>query len=99
MSSEVRARVRPPSPPQSASKGTLPPHYQHVQPRFPQRMQHDGVDADERRAQAKSGSLKHSQHAFGGLKITAAEWKLLLGIIVLALFVRLHRLSWPTSVV
>ena len=98
MSSDVRARVRPPSP-RPPSSGTLPPHYQHVQPRFPQRLQHDGIDADERKAHAKSGSLKHSQHGFGGLKIAAAEWKLLLGIVVLALFVRLYRLSWPNSVV
>ncbi|KAG8902400.1 hypothetical protein FRB99_004525 [Tulasnella sp. 403] len=88
MSSEVRARVRPPSPTPSSSYPS----------RFPPRP-HDQLDADERKALAKSGSLKHSQHAFGGLRLSSAEWKLLAAVVVVALFVRLHHLSWPTSVV
>lgn len=87
--------MKAPTPP---PPGTLPPQYQQLPPRYPPR-QHDQLDADERKAHAKSGSLKQSQHAFGGLRLTGAEWKLLLGIVVLAFFVRFHHLSWPTSVV
>lgn len=96
MSRDVRSRAKAPTPPPpSLNASSQPPPYQA---RFPSRP-HDQLDADERKATAISGSLKQSQHAFGGLRIAAAEWKVLVGVIVLALFVRLYHLSWPNSVV
>lgn len=91
MASEFRARgAKQASPP-----ATLPPP--QYQPRYPPRDHH--LDADERKALAQPGSLKQSQHAFGGLRLASSEWKLLAGIVVLALCVRLYHLSWPASVV
>ncbi|KAG8860539.1 hypothetical protein FRB96_003793 [Tulasnella sp. 330] len=96
MSHDIRARTKAPSPtPSSANIASQPVPYQA---RFTPRPR-DQLDADERKAVAKSGSLKRSQHSFGGLKLASAEWKLLLGIVILALFVRLYHLSWPNSVV
>ncbi|KAG9002648.1 hypothetical protein FRB94_003741 [Tulasnella sp. JGI-2019a] len=96
MSHDVRSRARVPSPsPPSAHIPSQPPPYQ---PRFASRP-HDQLDADERKALAKSGSLKQSQHSFGGLRLASAEWRLLFGVVVLACFVRLYHLSWPNSVV
>ncbi|KAG8955780.1 hypothetical protein FRC00_005275 [Tulasnella sp. 408] len=91
MASEFRARgAKQASPP-----ATLPPP--QYQPRYPPRDHH--LDADERKALAQPGSLKQSQHAFGGLRLASSEWKLLAGIVVLAMCVRLYHLSWPASVV
>lgn len=90
MSANVRVR-RPPSP-----IGVLPSQSHHA-PRHPDpRLDH--LDADARRAAVSKGYGRKA-HASGGLNITSAEWKLLFGIVVMAAFVRLFRLSNPSSVV
>ncbi|TCD69192.1 hypothetical protein EIP91_008488 [Steccherinum ochraceum] len=92
MSANVRVR-RPPSPP-----GVLPSQSHHAQRHPDPRLDH--LDADARRAAVSKGygpGRKH--HASGGLNITPAEWKLLFGVVVMAAFVRLFRISNPASVV
>ena len=87
----VRAR-RPPSPP------PLPGY--SPQPRFPPKTAH--LDADARRDAARTGltpSRIRPRAYPGGLAITPGEWKLLVGVLVLAAFVRLFRISQPDSVV
>ncbi|KIY52570.1 PMT-domain-containing protein [Fistulina hepatica ATCC 64428] len=79
----VRAR-RAPSPPQ------LHPYSRS-----------DFLDADERRAAAAKGLPPGRTRRFpsGGLNLTHAEIKLLATVVVLAVFVRLYRISAPDSVV
>ncbi|KAH8105409.1 mannosyltransferase 1 [Cristinia sonorae] len=92
MSANVRVR-RPPSPP------SVLPSQSHHAPRYPNpRLEH--LDADERRAAISKGYVPgRKHHAFGGLDIASAEWKLLLVIILIASVVRLFRISSPDSVV
>ncbi|KAJ7721344.1 glycosyltransferase family 39 protein [Mycena maculata] len=94
MSGNVRAR-RPASPPPGASHA-LPTTSQ----RFPHARQ-DHLDADSRRAAASQGLAPGRVKAYplGGLHIESGEWKLLLAILAVAFFVRLFRLSKPSSVV
>ncbi|KAF8505073.1 glycosyltransferase family 39 protein [Hysterangium stoloniferum] len=97
MSGKFRGR-RAPSP--------LPAAGYQPQPstqRFPPRP-HDILDADERRDAARLDpkhvpSRRTARPPSGGLRITAGEWKLLIGICVIAVLVRLFRLSRPNSVV
>ncbi|KAF9518414.1 glycosyltransferase family 39 protein [Hydnum rufescens UP504] len=65
--------------------------------RFPSRPQ-GYVDADEKRATAISGDLRRA-HPSAGLRIRPAEWKLLALVVLVALGVRLFRISHPDSVV
>ncbi|KAJ8472792.1 hypothetical protein ONZ51_g8290 [Trametes cubensis] len=89
MSGSVRAR-RQPSPP-----GKLA----HSGPRFPH-SRHDHLDADQRREAASKGLRPGRKvHAFGGLNLAPAEWRLLVVILIVAGFVRLFRISQPNSVV
>ncbi|KAK0191625.1 glycosyltransferase family 39 protein [Armillaria mellea] len=87
-----RAR-RPASPPPGAPH-TAPPQ------RFPHSRQ-DHLDADARREAASKGFVpsRGKSHAPGGLNLTSGEWKLLLVITIVAVAVRLFRLSSPNSVV
>ena len=57
------------------------------------------LDADEKRAYATSGDLKRPQTVTGLSFVKTGEWKLLAFVTVLAIFVRLFRLSQPDSVV
>lgn len=91
--SDFRAR-RPASPPIPASSFIPAPASSQ---RFP-RKAHGYVDADERRATATAGPLR-KPHPIGGLSISSAEFKLLIGICLLAVGVRLFRISFPNSVV
>jgi dolichyl-phosphate-mannose-protein mannosyltransferase len=94
MSANVRIR-RPASPPLR-----LTDHHAAPPPRFPH--PRDGhLDADERRVQAASLNYAPNRKSFpsGGLKITSGEWKLLTGVMLVAMAVRLFRLSKPNSVV
>ena len=60
----------------------------------------DHMDADERKAAASRGaSLRSKGHPPGGIKLTGGEWRLLLGIVIIAAGVRLFKLSHPNSVV
>jgi dolichyl-phosphate-mannose-protein mannosyltransferase len=88
----VRAR-RPASPPPLNGGGL-------TSNRFPHRKE-DHLDGDERRAAASAMSHAPSRKrtAPGGLNIASGEWKLLAGVILVALAVRLFRLSKPNSVV
>ncbi|KZT63995.1 glycosyltransferase family 39 protein [Daedalea quercina L-15889] len=83
-------------------RATSPPPLPHAAPqsaRFP-RPQHDHLDADARREAASKGYLPPRRgYAPGGLNITSAEWKLLILISLVAVFVRLFRISQPNSVV
>ncbi|CDO78273.1 Glycosyltransferase Family 39 protein [Trametes cinnabarina] len=89
MSGSVRAR-RPPSPP-----GKLAPSG----PRFPH-PRHDHLDADQRREAASKGLRPgRKAHVTGGLNLAPAEWRLLIGIVLVACAVRLFRISQPNSVV
>ncbi|KIY68208.1 glycosyltransferase family 39 protein [Cylindrobasidium torrendii FP15055 ss-10] len=85
-----RAR-RPASPPPGASLTSQ---------RFPHPRQ-DHLDADARREAASKGFVpgKSKSHPSGGLNLSSGEWKLLVIITVLASFVRLYRISAPSSVV
>lgn len=78
---------RPPSP---LHNPTLTPRFTARAPGF--------TDADEKKATAISGDLRRS-YPSGGLKVTGGEWKLLIVIVIVALGVRLFRLSQPNSVV
>ncbi|KAI0686412.1 Dolichyl-phosphate-mannose-protein mannosyltransferase-domain-containing protein [Cytidiella melzeri] len=93
MSASVRVR-RAPSP--TPSGPSLP----HTAPqRFPN-SRHEHLDADERRAAASRGhGPGRKTHASGGVDLTSAEWKLLGFVVIVAMGVRLFRLSRPTSVV
>ncbi|KAF8627686.1 hypothetical protein AX15_004295 [Amanita polypyramis BW_CC] len=107
MAANVRAR-RPASPPPiptvlSLDSPALPTpskfkHHRHQH-------QHQHLDADAKRAAASRGSLapggKLSLKYYppGGFDITWGECKLLFGIVLLALGVRMFRLSSPNSVV
>ncbi|GJJ07822.1 hypothetical protein Clacol_002027 [Clathrus columnatus] len=88
MSANVRIR-RAPSP--------LPGSSQRYPPRF-----YDNLDADQRRDAARLDP-KHIpsklQYSASGARVTAGEWKLLSFICVVAVCVRLFRLSKPDSVV
>ncbi|CAL1701950.1 unnamed protein product [Somion occarium] len=89
MSANVRAR-RPPSPIPSQ-----PPRSQ----RFPT-LTHSRSDADERRTLASKGYIPgRKPHPSGGVYVTSAEWKLLILITLIAVGIRLFRLSQPNSVV
>ncbi|KAF8590299.1 glycosyltransferase family 39 protein [Ramaria rubella] len=94
MSGQFRAR-RVPSP--SPYGGPTPPSQ-----RFPPRQQ-DILDADQRRDAArldpKHIPSRRAPYPAGGLRISSGEFKLLIGICVLAAGVRLFRLSRPNSVV
>jgi dolichyl-phosphate-mannose-protein mannosyltransferase len=58
------------------------------------------MDADERRAAASRGaSLRTKGHPPGGLRLTSGEWKLLLGVVIIAAGVRMFKISYPDSVV
>ncbi|KAF8844790.1 glycosyltransferase family 39 protein [Paxillus ammoniavirescens] len=94
MSASVRAR-RPATP---------PPGLPHVAPsahKYPPSLSRkDVLDADQRREAASKGyGPTRRTHAPGGLKITSAEWKLLVIVLMVATFVRLFRISKPNSVV
>ncbi|KAF7291832.1 Glycosyltransferase family 39 protein [Mycena chlorophos] len=88
----VRAR-RPASPPPGAA-------HPNPAPRFPHARQ-DHLDADQRRAAASKGLAAGRGKAYplGGLNLTGGEWNLLIGVVVVAAFVRLYRISKPSSVV
>ena len=91
MSASVRVR-RTASPPPGLAQ---PAHTQ----RFPH-PRHGQLDGDEKRAAASRGyGPGRKTHAFGGLHLESAEWKLLILLIVIAFGVRLFRLSKPNSVV
>lgn len=93
MSANVRVR-RPASPPPGIAYAG-----QVTTPRFPHpRQDHD---ADEKRAAASKGfgPGKTKHYPSGGLNMTSAEWKLLFLVVLVACFVRLFRLSKPSSVV
>ena len=64
--------------------------------RFPHRPQ-GYLDADEKRATAVRGDLR--KHHSDKVKINNAEWKLLGVVTLIAIGVRLFRLSQPNSVV
>ncbi|KAG8931241.1 hypothetical protein FRC02_003015 [Tulasnella sp. 418] len=98
MAREVRSRLKAPTPPPPGSVPSQRITTPNSSSRYPPR-QYDYVDGDERKAAASSHGLRHVQRAFGGLKMRNGEWKLLLGIVVLAFFVRFHGLSHPDSVV
>ncbi|KDQ65152.1 glycosyltransferase family 39 protein [Jaapia argillacea MUCL 33604] len=93
MAASVRVR-RPPSPPPHAPS-------QHSN-RFPHTRE-DHLDADARREAASKGysrsTLSRKAYPSGGLKVTSGEWKLLAVVIIIALGVRLFRISKPDSVV
>ncbi|KAK2459324.1 hypothetical protein APHAL10511_008679 [Amanita phalloides] len=93
MAANVRAR-RPTSPPP-------PPPLSPVLP-TPSKFRHF-ADADAKRAAAARGfapgKLSHKSAPLGGFDITQAEWKLLFVIVLVALGVRMFRLSLPNSVV
>ena len=93
MSGSFRAR-RPASPPPDIPKLPL------VSQRFPH-PRGDHLDADERRAVASKGfgPGRTRPYPSGGLDIAFGEWKLLFVIVLVALAVRLFRLSKPNSVV
>ncbi|KAI0337508.1 glycosyltransferase family 39 protein [Trametopsis cervina] len=92
MSASVRAR-RPPSPTPSL------PHAAPLSQRFPN-PRHGHLDADERRAAASRGyGPGRKSHPPGGVNLTSAEWKLLAFVLVVAMGVRLFRLSRPNSIV
>lgn len=92
MAAGVRVR-RAPSP--SSSLPHAAPHSQ----RFPN-PRHDHLDADERRAAASRGyGPGRKSHPSGGINMTGAEWKLLGVVVIIALGVRLFRLSRPNSIV
>ncbi|KAL6304053.1 glycosyltransferase family 39 protein [Sparassis latifolia] len=76
-----------------------PPGLPHATPRFPHpRSEH--LDADERREAASRGFVpSRKAHSSGGVNLTAAEWKLLAVITIVAMVVRLFRISKPDSVV
>ena len=82
----------------SRSRRAVSPLPSSNPPRFPPRAPISYSDADEKRATAVSGSLQKS-YPSGGLKVSASEWWLLAAVVVLALGVRLFRLSQPNSVV
>lgn len=88
MATTVRAR-RPPSPPPPTPLPTASKYrnFREVQ-----------LDADAKRAAASRGLSRKSVPP-GGFDITPAEGKLLFVIVLVALGVRMFRLSWPTSVV
>ena len=92
MSANVRVR-RPPSPPAAfPSQSHHAPR--HLNPRL------DHLDADERKAAVSKGyNLTRKSYPLGGVDITSAEWKLLIGIVLMAAVVRLFRISNPSSVV
>ncbi|THG94769.1 hypothetical protein EW026_g6769 [Hermanssonia centrifuga] len=76
-----------------------PPGIPLAAQRFPAH-RHDHLDADERKAAASRGyGPSRKSRSQGGVNLTSAEWKLLVLIIVIALGVRLFRLSRPNSVV
>ncbi|PCH41675.1 glycosyltransferase family 39 protein [Wolfiporia cocos MD-104 SS10] len=90
MSGAVRVR-RTASPPPGLPQ-TAPQRFPH--PR------HDHLDADARREAASRGYIPgRKSHASGGINLTAAEWRLLILIALVAVFVRLFRISQPDSVV
>ncbi|KAI0092678.1 glycosyltransferase family 39 protein [Irpex rosettiformis] len=87
-------RVRRPTSPTPSLPHTAP----HSQ-RFPN-PRHDHLDADERRAAASRGyGPGRKMHAYGGINMTSAEWKLLGVVVIIAMSVRLFRLSRPNSIV
>lgn len=92
MSGKFRGR-RAPSPTPFAAQPTTQ--------RFPPRPQ-DIFDADQRRDAARLDH-KHlprkTTYPPGGLRLRSDEWKLLIAICLLAVLVRLFRLSRPNSVV
>src|ERR1700742_1489994 len=104
-----RAR-RPPSPPTAPSQGlpfdskSLVEDYpQPTSRRFPHGRE-DHLDADDRLLQAKlesRGPLRRSQQSSfgGGIRLSSLEWKILILISLVAVGVRLYRISNPDSVV
>ncbi|KAI0075395.1 glycosyltransferase family 39 protein [Panus rudis PR-1116 ss-1] len=101
MSGNVRARRAPSPTPQQQSQYAGPPRSTQ---RFPDKSQLRN-DADERRAAASKGygpsrrPPHHHRDFVGGFNITSAEWKLLILLTLVAVGVRLFRLSHPNSVV
>ncbi|KAG2108540.1 glycosyltransferase family 39 protein [Suillus cothurnatus] len=92
MASNVRVR-RPATP---------PPGLPHVTPsshKYPP-IRQDHLSADERREAASKGyGPGQRSHSPGGLSITSGEWKLLAVVLLIAIGVRMFRISKPDSVV
>ncbi|KAG2124692.1 glycosyltransferase family 39 protein [Suillus clintonianus] len=81
---------------------TPPPGLPHVAPsshKYPP-IRQDHLSADERREAASKGyGPGRRSHSPGGLNITSGEWKLLAVVLLIAIGVRMFRISKPDSVV
>ncbi|KAG1740311.1 glycosyltransferase family 39 protein [Suillus lakei] len=81
---------------------TPPPGLSHVVPsshKYPP-IRQDHLNADERREAASKGyGPGRRTHSSGGLNITSGEWKLLAVVLLIAIGVRMFRISKPDSVV
>lgn len=81
---------------------TPPPGLPHIVPsshNYPP-VRQDHLSADERREAASKGyGPGRRSHSPGGLNITSGEWKLLAVVLLIAIGVRMFRISKPDSVV
>ncbi|KAG2339153.1 glycosyltransferase family 39 protein [Suillus weaverae] len=92
MAANVRVR-RPATPPPSL------PHIVPSSHNYPP-VRQDHLSADERREAASKGyGPGRRSHSPGGLNITSGEWKLLAVVLLIAIGVRMFRISKPDSVV